>query len=96
MIEKFYWPRVGEVFRYPGVNINFVKAPNRFRKLLIDFEKPKKLRDEDGIDFNPWFPPHDGKNAACIEMQKSEFPSLGTPIGFTVTLDNDLALGWEL
>jgi hypothetical protein len=86
------------VFQYGGVpNLNLMRAPNRFRKLLIDLEKPKHLRNEDGIDFNPWHPPHEDKNTECIAMQMAEFPSVpGKPIGFTVTLDNDLALAWDL
>lgn len=79
------------LFQYPGVATRYMRAPNRFRKLLIDRERPKNERDEFGLDFSMA-----DKNAACIEMQRADFPEVaGVPIGFQATLDNDIAIAWE-
>lgn len=68
-----------------------MRAPNRFRKLLVDQTKPKEKRDEFGLDF--WF---DEKNAECIERQIAEFSEIqGKPIGFQATIDNDIAICWD-
>lgn len=79
-------------FAYAEVaGLIYMRAPNRFRKLLIDAALPKEDRDAFGLDFSV-----DSKNLECVAKQRREFPDIqGRPIGFQATWDNDVALCWD-
>lgn len=69
----------------------FIRAPNRYRKLLVNSDIPKPDRDEFGLDFFML-----EKSPIAIEMQRAEFPAIcAEPIGFQALLDNDIAIAWE-
>ena len=69
----------------------FIRAPNRYRKLLVDPAIAKPHRDPWGLDLSMI-----DESQAAIEKQRAEFPDIDAiPIGFQALLDNDLAIAWE-
>jgi hypothetical protein len=83
------------VFSYPGVDIIYMRAPNRYRKMLKNSDLPVDMRDPFGIDY-PIHSECSPKQMECISAQVAEFgEQYGKPIGFQATWDNDIAIAWE-